>query len=1811
MKKLISMLLVITTLAASVPFGAFAEGSYQALIALSKIDYLDKLCAFSENAPDWHDGMPLDGASSRQVEQALTSLLDEIGPSVAFLEKTTTAQEQLDITGDEADTLRQARNDARACQDEIEACLDTISYMRDSIPGELALMNEDIYASVNEKEAYANRVLWEIDELEYSLQTVYANYDGWCADAKRFSNMITPDDPDEKEIPADDDLLTHIVSIRSEYMDGLLGRLSEIADEERAFFPSNALPPSDVEIYAVSKEKLCFDVTEGEGKERRPITDATVKVWSENGNNRTELVAQYDADAKGYVVSAVALGLAEDGYLTIGYEITRDGKQTQYAPLRLCKGGDIFRVNLKDKGNDAYITGASFNGEDMYWGGCEIYITPANDARQRITVYLDSAYGRYPETLYMYYTQTDGSQGRATARIEKSGSRSHADFIGLWCSLIQPGTDVSFSLNDARITVADDMRLPADGKTNGINVSQLKANPATIPEPKIETQNTDMLNALFGANTDATVTFPKTSVMTFLKASVGYPLKQFGIITRGYVGINGSLMVLIGRSKEFDKGVSERLANSKWKTESQKMLDRALEKQAEKLQKSAREISKDFLSQKDNINNFLQNKWLGSLGAWWSMFICVQGKKTPVKQAANEEAAKNGSGKPLYDVNAAISIGAAIGAKGQVSFDHFWFPTPVPINIGVSFGGSVGIGLMANAQFYARSETIGTAIKSFKLQSAGLLAIIPISVFAAVSVGAGDLFRFGLKASLSLNMALPILVPPDQYKKQVTVSFSVGLSFTVDALFVIHADILIARFSWAFQNGESKKPEGYYLTKKPDENIVSLDEEPLSRGLYDTMLSGPSEEKKNASTEIPRDTDVIWGYEPQPIRQSNGGASSRIDSAPATFFLQAGDNRIQFFAWAENNQVMISPNDLANGRALQLPAEYRSVINALESGKYTIVNVSASDAAADRKNDDPYIEWPITCYTAVLAVTYAKSQREAVVTLEDRTIKTKIPDEIETMVLPLALLHGQNYPSVLCRESGETGAVILMNTRQDEGKKIVQIYPYATRLFTKEYNGGLCIDAPISYGLSLAVVNENNEVYIKNYRYTSTDAPDPVVREKDLLAIEDISLVSFAGLNGIPVAICNTTDDDVVVKMLTRAQSASSGQAVLSQCFDIRDFLACNISTDLMVFFLQSIKDGEGKIPEGKEAVCALKAFPLSVVASEERPGDGTLVFRTGADAQSATNEETDEVWDFETDVAATRLYAGRLNMRSVFDPVIYWYDCGDRTMKEADGPVPVARVRAVSYDSFTKKATRAFTMATLYGNDGDLDGKETSLIPSASIVSFIGGNDDIIFTRDLLNANEEGEGDSASFGPKPQMVYKTTAKRVASVDIVGVTSEYHSITAGGSANMNFTVRVNGNLPLNSISMDMVRVLPDGKEELVTNYHFNIDDSGKNSVTNYSDVTDDVDVRTGRAAIRRAINIFDYSDLTNYYPEHANDEKHIAECFMPEGIYSFKTSLNIPSTWDGKQRLRLKFSSYGATLNACDESDGATQDVLLDCETGRIFAMNADGGTEAAPLTLDGGILEVAEAEPWNMEFDVVGISASFVMHDMDGEPYISTVISQAGNNAANDSRGNIVLRAYVDDDLAFPSFTHTFSNHTTGEIALALDAPVRVLTGGRTADELTLLVTDESEGNTDPVQLDNTHTFYLGQRFGWLLQPEDRTADEGAVVSFTAVSRGGSEPYTYRWYRLDGTKWTEVSVGDTLRLGICTEEMNGAQYRCTATDALGQTITSRAATLTVIKRVVPKTGDTMNPARTMLLAAVSLSVLALLYAKRRKERDR
>jgi hypothetical protein len=102
--------------------------------------------------------------------------------------------------------------------------------------------------------------------------------------------------------------------------------------------------------------------------------------------------------------------------------------------------------------------------------------------------------------------------------------------------------------------------------------------------------------------------------------------------------------------------------------------------------------------------------------------------------------------------------------------------------------------------------------------------------------------------------------------------------------------------------------------------------------------------------------------------------------------------------------------------------------------------------------------------------------------------------------------------------------------------------------------------------------------------------------------------------------------------------------------------------------------------------------------------------------------------------------------------------------------------------------------------------------------------------------------------------------------------------------------------------------------------------------------------------------------------------------------------------------------------------------------------------------------------------------------------------------------------------------------------------------------------------------------------------QPKDRTEPKGIMLALSLNVRGGAEPLRGQWQGSnDGNNWVNLNNGDPgievsdtgFNIYIDTEQVNCHKYmRCVISDAAGQSVTSRVATITIQEKLKVQIND-------------------------------
>ena len=261
--------------------------------------------------------------------------------------------------------------------------------------------------------------------------------------------------------------------------------------------------------------------------------------------------------------------------------------------------------------------------------------------------------------------------------------------------------------------------------------------------------------------------------------------------------------------------------------------------------------------------------------------------------------------------------------------------------------------------------------------------------------------------------------------------------------------------------------------------------------------------------------------------------------------------------------------------------------------------------------------------------------------------------------------------------------------------------------------------------------------------------------------------------------------------------------------------------------------------------------------------------------------------------------------------------------------------------------------------------------------------------------------------------------------------------------------------------------------------------------------------------------------------------------------YTYSWQVSIGSRWSpisnnaqysgqGTTTLTVKPSTAGTTEFRCVVKDSAGQEI-----TSTTVTVTAK---EVAPLTV--------KTQPKDAEIDLGNMVALTVAADGGKAPYSYSWQIRTGDSWA-------IIR---DSLLYFGQGTDTL-----------LYMPQSAGTA-----EIRCLISD-SAGNS---KLSNTAYIKAKEAVTPLTitnQPSSATTDVGKTISFTVGVSGGKAPYTYTWQLDGGNGWytfqnsNEYAGQGTNILRYTSNYGSTYRVRCVITDSLGNSVTSNAATATVI----------------------------------------
>ncbi|MGN0992313.1 MAG: carboxypeptidase-like regulatory domain-containing protein, partial [Candidatus Ventricola sp.] len=406
------------------------------------------------------------------------------------------------------------------------------------------------------------------------------------------------------------------------------------------------------------------------------------------------------------------------------------------------------------------------------------------------------------------------------------------------------------------------------------------------------------------------------------------------------------------------------------------------------------------------------------------------------------------------------------------------------------------------------------------------------------------------------------------------------------------------------------------------------------------------------------------------------------------------------------------------------------------------------------------------------------------------------------------------------------------------------------------------------------------------------------------------------------------------------------------------------------------------------------------------------------------------------------------------------------------------------------------------------------------------------------------------------QSFSKFTYKLVSAAELTAATPTDKSVCAGDYAEIVFSVRNTGNVPLSGLNVK----IKNGSKEIQT-LHIDCANPANNSSAVNS--ANGVKVMNGAYTVSRISGMYDALNNESWEITRTNAngtttvQSVQAAMLMPGDTHCYAAKLLVPTDWSGDMTLTAEIDSVEGDIAV----NGAVENGVL-----MLKGVPQNGTNDSIMISRPGKDVQL-------LDTDVHDLSLSARIFKLNGEDYVRVSIKNLSGNTES-SVTPILTSSYRGATL----FTHQFIRSMGDDFGYSMDIPLRTLTKGRGLKELDLYVS--ANGNYEEfVNSDNHVRLLLDTQLCIIEHPVSIPVSAGQEAVFSVTAAGGGKPYRYQWQRMIGTdRWENIpgAKEDTYRIESVKDEQNGLTVRCVVTDQFGDSVTSDSATLTLL----PQTGD-------------------------------
>lgn len=1788
MKKWIAALLTFIMLVGMLPVNALAVVVSGRILTEDELSAFRVLAGLNDGAGEYHSGMRVNASMnaaqvSDWLDEQLKGDLYSIGNLMARaqtalydLENGSSEGNKTLVTNDDsAKYIEQLKDLALKTEDLRETLLyayDTVDESQAIIQAMTELMDSDQVYDY-EKVRYSERIRQAGGDIQQVRQQVVANSGTWLAQIDKLQDAV-----DGSAHRTGFGAWLHALldgnstPVMSEGPVTVVGNANTFATRLGA--NNSVLSNETTTVTVLGKDTIGIVLYDNEGKH---VPDGIkVSVRDADGDEKAELAEAVTEKGSGSVAFNIHdFTINEDGYVEVYMEIDAsqvkaDSGLDRFQSVCLLKErilrGTKYNITLKDNDGSPYIYKASLDGYDFIYNEYKFYYTSANTASFDIVVEMRNLEENDPRAPVLVYKDPRGFEHTAT---DPHPNGNVYTFTDTWKKIISPAfPDVYIRFGSA---ASND-----GGQQVKTQKTLLKPVNSIFEQPTDMSQYMKGLSGGFGFS----FTIPGINRVATLDLTPEILKKWMPKVS---VDIAGSVVLGVGYLPEALN------PDPKWKTKTMQQYEQSF-KDVQKI------TNKKNLKQHAGLlrDCYTQNKinWLAKGGINVGIFALFSAKWKPDEKDGVTYLKLNGVGGATISFYVDITYQAAIG------------PVPVYANLNINF--SVGVSVGVNVDLILPKDGDRKITYDWHVDDLTLAFRLTISV--TLGVGIKGLASFWIKGAGYIDISVHVFLTNDnQYQWVITGGANVAAGVT----------FLFVSFSMDIWKGGP-----WELYSYPETNNA-----PYS--LLEHYMPNDAEEgdKDKQAKLVPMGPETYPDLVPEttPVLTSMGDTLDEIKIVTLgddlyTFYIQNG--RLHWRNVTKN--ITGSIVDAVNQGRQLYPSVYDSayVAGGVKDYDFDVTTATGTYSAKSADYD------PGTFITVAALCAGSFDDNGYPLEVENNAcLYTLHLWRASDGALSASMNDNKNMPGFFSWAwvGGRKGLVefvgaepvielVTSKVNVDGGNN----YSFANNVdveltrIQKAFKNREQIEASLSVRQvagarlsgskpDLGGLKVNNESTASTDDEVGSGAGDDYARVFHRMGPDDSWLAVSRSENGngdkgaiefYDNAMDAAGEDDKVSIVLDEANTEGFAQAVIP---------AGDGQYARVIFYVDNVGT------DGKRY--RLKSLYLEPTG--HKSGKGNLELKV-----SATSYDIDMPSD--------------CFKQQTINSLVYLYWLSTAVQKDEKGNnYDAYRVMIAAYDQGTNTLSNASVCAEFTLPGDDLAIRELYLTPTG---------------KGYLTASEvpKSIGKKATNEKTPLSLYAFQTNFKPVMDIKGLVFEETLVSPSEFDDYSVSVMNSGNMGLTKFDLEMV-LHEGGKETVVGTLHADC----LNPELCVMKMGNDV-VSTGAKAFKR---IFDF-DVTPQRRDWVVSEKNkkytveggklaksdeteeqfdyvTTDVLLPGSLAAFKSTMQIPSSWDGKKELEVRFGTIttntnwvglmarAANRNTISASRNGlaanSADVELtyvrDPETGEMV-LQSDG--LAANALAQNGLVANAVRKPESVKAH--SMHDLHVSHRVYMGPHDEKWLSiSLFDYAETEEPIKLYAELYLDDAkeplrLALPYYEKAVSDGKTH----TYDMPLSALVDPAACQTARVVI--QGVGIEERGLADNEFTLYLDGEAGPLMiisQPRDVTCEVGETATFGVTASGGATPYHYQWQVWMGEEkgWVDLkdAVLPTLEVDNVTMAMSGRKTRCVVTDSSGQQIISDAATLTVIAPHPVDTGDHSN---LPLYSAVALAALALIWLLRRRARQ-